>query len=667
MRLLPLCTFILLVDRGARSGKLTKKENEWVKEHCGLSMRHGEVNFKSFGGKRLKKNEYPWIAAVKGGGRTICTASLISRRHLLTAAHCIMVVTKKVLSQQQCRWSGYMNTRSLYGPASFFKVIVGSFCQNPDHPSCKKRWVTPKAMWYHERFDECSLANDFALIELPHDVKEDQATPICLPRKDSKFVPNLIAIGDGLSRPFLHGESVDSIPRYGFQTVNVSLLRTEGNIIKTTLPPGIGICSGDSGGPLVQTRDGERDIQFGVTSNDNTCRHNYKTRSRSSRWHPCSDEGTYTVFGDVRKHLDWICSTTGVCPTESEKNAKYPPDYNFCSDGPTESPPIIMKGVEHMHYYVGLQIMDRCLLIFIWIFFCAYDCKKLTYWENVEINKRCGEPKYINRSHDHIFKSFGGRRVKKFEFPWLVAMNHSGAVCSGSLISRRHVLSAAHCILETVAVSGNESSCASVPNRNMRHMREVAQWEFYVGTLKPWNPWSTKVMRVQKVLFLSTYDECTNANDIALFELEQEVPENAIPICLPKINTPIQKQLSLASVGSTAPSSEPESYVRGEFVINITFVREQHTTFITTAQYGVGICGGDSGGGVFQCTNGRRCEIMGVVSEGSSCEENYKYRNETERNRKIDPQSQEDLFTDVRKYVEWICEATGICYPLMSG
>ncbi|VDL86917.1 unnamed protein product [Nippostrongylus brasiliensis] len=86
----------------------------------------------------------------------------------------------------------------------------------------------------------------------------------------------------------------------------------------------------------------------------------------------------------------------------------------------------------------------------------------------------------------------------------------------------------------------------------MRHMREVAQWEFYVGTLKPWNPWSTKVMRVQKVLFLSTYDECTNANDIALFELEQEVPENAIPICLPKINTPIQKQLSLASVGSTA-------------------------------------------------------------------------------------------------------------------
>ncbi|VDL80960.1 unnamed protein product [Nippostrongylus brasiliensis] len=69
---------------------------------------------------------------------------------------------------------------------------------------------------------------------------------------------------------------------------------------------------------------------------------------------------------------------------------------------------------------------------------------------------------------------------------------------------------------------------------------------------------------------------------------------------------------------------------------------------------------GDSGGGVFQCTNGRRCEIMGVVSEGSSCEENYKYRNETEKNRKIDPQSQEDLFTDVRKYVEWICEATGV-------
>ncbi|WKX94764.1 hypothetical protein Q1695_011771 [Nippostrongylus brasiliensis] len=69
---------------------------------------------------------------------------------------------------------------------------------------------------------------------------------------------------------------------------------------------------GDSGGPLVQTRDGERDIQFGVASNDNTCIHNYQKQISMSDWHPCNNQSVHSKFGDVRKHLDWICSTAGT-------------------------------------------------------------------------------------------------------------------------------------------------------------------------------------------------------------------------------------------------------------------------------------------------------------------------------------------------------------------
>ena len=48
---------------------------------CGLANGHSEI----FGGVEAKPHEYPWNVYVNEG----CGGSLISKQHVLTAAHCV--------------------------------------------------------------------------------------------------------------------------------------------------------------------------------------------------------------------------------------------------------------------------------------------------------------------------------------------------------------------------------------------------------------------------------------------------------------------------------------------------------------------------------------------------------------------------------------------------
>lgn len=41
------------------------------------------------GGNETKVHEFPWLAGLAADGEFHCGASLITRRHLITAAHCL--------------------------------------------------------------------------------------------------------------------------------------------------------------------------------------------------------------------------------------------------------------------------------------------------------------------------------------------------------------------------------------------------------------------------------------------------------------------------------------------------------------------------------------------------------------------------------------------------
>ena len=51
--------------------------------------RENEAGSKIVSGWDADEGEWPWIAALLNNGRQFCGGSLITRKHILTAAHCV--------------------------------------------------------------------------------------------------------------------------------------------------------------------------------------------------------------------------------------------------------------------------------------------------------------------------------------------------------------------------------------------------------------------------------------------------------------------------------------------------------------------------------------------------------------------------------------------------
>ncbi|CAG9769374.1 unnamed protein product [Ceutorhynchus assimilis] len=246
--------FFLVLEyiNGVPFGETTRKIRS-ARNHCNCEC--GVVNRRSrvVGGNITRSHEFPWIAGLSHGGEYHCGAALISRRHLITAAHCVHGFDKRSL----------MVTLGDHDRASsnrFSNIDVRGI------RSVKK----------HEHFDIATYNNDIAILEMDIPVGfNDKINPVCLPNDDIIDYTGRIGVVAGWGRINERGDTSDvlrkiSVPVWSTQQCYNSGYgehKISGNMFCAGYTEGlVDACQGDSGGPLQLTNSlGDMEI-IGVVS-----------------------------------------------------------------------------------------------------------------------------------------------------------------------------------------------------------------------------------------------------------------------------------------------------------------------------------------------------------------------------------------------------------------
>ncbi|KAM3724335.1 Trypsin-like protease [Dirofilaria immitis] len=148
-------------------------------EKCGIANMTSKKNqFKIMGGENALPGEMPWAVALFHGRIYLCTGTLISRKHIITAAHCF----KKFIIQKPCNTSyGYYQEEAI----KMYNILYGSNCmqQQNDHlcnNASEMRMSRIIRAQYGRFFYAKCFMSDFALLELEDTIDESLSNYICL-------------------------------------------------------------------------------------------------------------------------------------------------------------------------------------------------------------------------------------------------------------------------------------------------------------------------------------------------------------------------------------------------------------------------------------------------------------------------------------------------------
>jgi len=238
----------------------------------------------------------------------------------------------------------------------------------------------------------------------------------------------------------------------------------------------------------------------------------------------------------------------------------------------------------------------------------------------------------------------GDNPTQPHEYPWMVALLINGkSFCGGSIIDKRHILTAAHC------TDGAENITILMGSHSIKQKEE-----------------SRKIVNItaENIFQHPNYDEETIFSDISILRLPEELEynENIKPVCLPN-----RFMMTQANVGDTVRVSGWGIQSDDAKTISPTLQHTQPTTIMTNANCRQlfrdlitgnqvcmnttprnSACKGDSGGPLFtvvKANNGTRAHIVqyGIVSFGSfSCERGFPV-----------------AFTRVTAFLDYIEEITG--------
>jgi secreted trypsin-like serine protease len=217
----------------------------------------------------------------------------------------------------------------------------------------------------------------------------------------------------------------------------------------------------------------------------------------------------------------------------------------------------------------------------------------------------------VNPTNGSSTNIVGGKRAEKGQFPWTVYFevedkNGDVSSCTGALIDKKWVLTAAHCIDESgITVTAYAGSV----------VRESGQKR-----------------SADKLIPHPNYNDKTKQNDIALFSVKNAFTLNdavkTIPISLVAPST--KDKFSAAGFGRTKSGGQGSDrllWVTLPFVTysscKKTYSDIKEKLQVCAGQKGKDTCQGDSGGALVRTTNPNNAKsnqgVVGVVSYGIGC------------------------------------------------
>ncbi|CAM4815514.1 unnamed protein product [Rotaria magnacalcarata] len=263
-RLLELCIVFLLLEIILKHVSSQKLYNCSSTSPCGCSASPALLT-KIIGGEPAVSQTWGWAASLRysSSGSHFCGGSIISRSHILTAAHCTigLASTASILV--------YVGSIYLYGPTQVHSV---------------------SKIYIHPKYSSITYANDISILKLSSLLNFDQVGVdiVCLPNVSSivlaseEYPPpdtDLIAIGWGYTVPrsnqvssILQQVTIKSVAAISTYCQYVGIVDSYTQMCAGIMPEGgKDTCQGDSGGPLLMFTSNNVWEQVGITSNGVGC------------------------------------------------------------------------------------------------------------------------------------------------------------------------------------------------------------------------------------------------------------------------------------------------------------------------------------------------------------------------------------------------------------
>ena len=354
---------------------------------CGLRPGYNTPEMaRIIGGTDAKEGEVPWQAGLLLGGKLECGGAIVSRRAIVTAAHCLKY------------------------PASNYTVVVGRLGAPSQKPECQQQNFLATAFFPHPDYQPNTLSNDLAIVSIASVFGQgvqwtSSVLPLCLPAPGSAGIqasPPLLwkegeeglVTGYGLTMEegeparTLQKAAVPVVPRAQCAAAYKAWINVDPitQFCAGGSQSGTDACTGDSGGPLAASAGG-RFYLAGVVSFGKGCgRKDFPgVYTRVEPYLPWllkvvakADQGL-AISSTNSISLTPSSVTSATTPATAPPAPSYSPSYKTSTPRPTsDSQPVLSVGPVCSGYYRVLRCPTGQVITVVEAFFgrsSVQDCR----------------------------------------------------------------------------------------------------------------------------------------------------------------------------------------------------------------------------------------------------------------------------------------------------